>query len=130
MSLQDIDDLNATLRELARVLEPGGLLAIAVVHPMNSAGVFTGDEPTAPFVVDGSYLEPSFYADRVERDGMGITFVSAHRPLQTYFNTLTAAGFTIERVRETEIPEAAIAQPRDRRFQRLPLFLHILATRR
>jgi SAM-dependent methyltransferase len=34
MSLQDIDDLDAAVRESARVLEPGGRVCLAVVHPM------------------------------------------------------------------------------------------------
>jgi ubiquinone/menaquinone biosynthesis C-methylase UbiE len=37
MSLMDIDDMPGAVLEFARVLEPGGQLALAIVHPMNSA---------------------------------------------------------------------------------------------
>ena len=42
MSLQDVDDLDGVVAECARVLEPGGRLCLAIVHPLNSAGTFAG----------------------------------------------------------------------------------------
>ncbi len=127
MCLQDVDDLEGAVREAARVLEPGGRFCFAVVHPLNSAGRFEGDEPDSAFTITDSYLERSYYADNVVRDGLEITFVSAHRPLQAYVDALADAGFVVERLRETEVPEEAINEPRSRRWQRLPLFLHIRA---
>ena len=38
---------------------------------------------------------------------------------------LTSAGFLIERLREPRVPEEAVTVPRNRRWQRLALFLHI-----
>jgi hypothetical protein len=61
------------------------------------------------------------------RDGLEITFVSAHRPLQAYVDALADAGLLVERLRETDVPEAAITEPRSRRWRRLPLFLHVRA---
>lgn len=127
MSLQDVDDLEGAVHEAARVLDPGGRFGLAVVHPMGSAGHFDGNEPDSPFTIAGSYLERSYYADHIVRDGLEITFVSAHRPLQAYVETLADAGFVIERIRETDVPDDAITLPRSRRWQRLPLFLHIRA---
>jgi ubiquinone/menaquinone biosynthesis C-methylase UbiE len=48
MSLQDMDDMPAAIREAARVLEPGGRFCLAVVHPVNSAGTFAGEEAAVP----------------------------------------------------------------------------------
>jgi SAM-dependent methyltransferase len=125
MSLQDVDDLGGAVREVARVLEPGGRLCVAIVHPLNSAGEFEGDAADSPFLIRGSYLGESFYEDNVVRDGFEITFVSAHRPLQAYTDAINDAGLVIERLREPAVPEHAITRTLSRRWQRLPLFLHL-----
>jgi ubiquinone/menaquinone biosynthesis C-methylase UbiE len=129
MSLQDMTDAERALLETARVLEPGGRLCLAIVHPLGSSGRFTGYEPNDPFVITGSYLARFRYRDSVERNGLKMTFESEHRPIQWYFAALEAAGFLVERLRETEIPEAARTEDRQRRWQRLPLFLHVRALR-
>jgi SAM-dependent methyltransferase len=127
MSLQDVDDLDGAVREAARVLRDEGRLCIAIVHPLNSAGTFAGDDPDSPFVIEGSYLEPSRYVDEIAREGLEITFVSVHRPLEAFTSALTDAGFVIERLREPAVPDHAIVQEHSRRWQRLPLFLHLRA---
>jgi SAM-dependent methyltransferase len=129
MSLQDVDDLETAVAEAARVLEPGGSLCLAVVHPFNSAGRFAGDDASSPFVIEGSYLERFRYADNLARDGLEITFVSEHRPIEAYVGALADAGLLVERLRETDVPDSAIVRPRSRRWQRIPLFLHIRAVR-
>jgi ubiquinone/menaquinone biosynthesis C-methylase UbiE len=52
MVLHDVDDLDGAVREAARVLEPGGRLCLAIVHPMNSAGRFEGEAADAPFRIN------------------------------------------------------------------------------
>ena len=82
MSLQDVDDYERAISEAARVLEPGGRLCLAIVHPLNSAGRFShADDPESPFVISGSYLQSSYYEDEIVREGLEMRFVSAHRPL-------------------------------------------------
>ena len=81
------------------------------------------------FVISGSYLEESFYEDNVVRDGLEMTFVSAHRPLHAYTDAINEAGLLIERLDETAAPEHAITRPQSRRWQRVPLFLHLRAIR-
>ena len=129
MSLQDIDDMAGAIREAGRVLEQGGRLCVAIVHPLNSAGAFAGEEPDSPFVISGSYLEQFRYTDELERDGLAVTMTSEHRPLEAYFEALAAAGFVVERLREPAVPDEAVGRPRQRRWQRLPLFLHVRAVR-
>jgi len=129
MSLQDVDDLRGAIREAGRVLEPSGRLCFAIVHPLSSAGAFEGDTAGSPFVIDGSYLDESFYEDNVVRAGLEMTFVSAHRPLQAYTDAIADAGMLIERLNEPAAPEHAITRPLSRRWQRLPLFLHGRAIR-
>ncbi len=127
MSLQDVERLDDAVSEAARVLEPGGTLCIAIVHPMNSAGEFEGDDADSPFTIAGSYLEPSYYADALERDGYSLEIVSVHRPLQMYTAALTKAGLLIEELRETRLPDHAVTTDRMRRWQRIPLFLSLRA---
>ena len=129
MSPQDIDDMPGAAKEIARVLEPGGRLCMAIVHPINSAGRFESEEGDAPFVIKGSYLEEFPYADTVERSGLPMTFHSRHRPIEAYFLALEQAGFLVEALREPAVPDHAVATGRGRRWQRVPLFLHLRARR-
>ncbi|MFL5935429.1 MAG: class I SAM-dependent methyltransferase [Gaiellaceae bacterium] len=130
MSLQDIDDFEGAIGEAGRVLERGGKFCIAIVHPLNSAGRFAGDDADSPFTISGSYLDPYYYADELLRDGLELTLVSAHRPLQAYTDALTSAGLLIECLREPPVPDHALRKPNGRRWQRLPLFLHLRAVKR
>jgi SAM-dependent methyltransferase len=129
MSLHDIDAMPAVVSEIARILQPGGKVCLSIVHPINSAGHFAHKVADAPFVVKGDYLRPFRYSDTVERDGWTMTFHSQHRPLEAYFLALEAAGLLVEALREPRIPEHAITSEASRRWQRLPLFLHIRAYR-
>lgn len=127
MSLQDVDQMPTAVEEAARVLETGGRLCLAIVHPLNSAGRFGGDEPDSPFTIEGSYLKSSFYEDNVARGGLEMTFVSAHRPVSAYAEALADSGLLIERLREPPVPEHAMTRPPNRRWARVPLFLHLRA---
>jgi SAM-dependent methyltransferase len=125
MSLQDIDDLMSAVAEMGRVLVDEGLACIAVVHPLNSAGKFAEESATSPFVIQDTYLDEFTYTDEFSRDGLRIAFHSRHRPIQAYSRALEAAGFVIETVRELGVPAEAISVERSRRWQRIPLFLHL-----
>jgi SAM-dependent methyltransferase len=123
MSLMDMDDPEGAVAEIGRVLAPGGWFVIAVVHPINSAGQFVpreGDDD-APFVIE-SYLERRPYVDRLERDGLEMTFTSLHLTLEDYSRALEAGGFLVHRVRELYDDE-------NPRWRRVPLFLRLDAVR-
>ncbi len=123
MSLQDVDDLEAVLCEAARVLVPGGRLHMAIVHPLNSAGSWVDRDQAAPFVIEGSYLDPHHRVDEVERDGLPMTFHLEHRPLGVYSRALRDAGFVIEVIEEPTTDD------QESRWTRVPLFLHLTARR-
>jgi SAM-dependent methyltransferase len=123
MSLHDIDDMDAAVREAARILATGGRVCAALVHPINSAGRFAEHTPAAPFVIRESYFEQRRYADTVERDGLTMTFSSVHRPMEAIVAAFESAGLLIERMVE-------LGDPTDRpgdRWTRIPLFLHLRA---
>ncbi len=129
-SLMDFDDLEGSIRELARVLVPGGRLAVSIVHPFADAGRFDSRQPDAAFVLTGSYLGRRRVHEHFERDGMEITFHGYAYPIEDYARALEAAGLLIERLREPAAPVAAVADdPGEGRWQRVPLFLHLLALR-
>lgn len=119
MSLQDMDDMPGAVREAARVLEPGGRLCLAVVHPLNALGQFATADPGAPFVIEGDYFARRHYTDTAERDGLRLRFHQHHWTLDDYFAAFEAAGLLVERVREVT--------EREGRWSRMPLFLHVRA---
>jgi SAM-dependent methyltransferase len=123
MSLHDIDDMESAVAEIGRILLPGGTFCLAIVHPINSGGTFESREQDAPFLIRDSYFEIRRYADRVERDGLEMTFTSYHRPLQAYIAALQAASFVVERL--IEVPD--MGDPPGSRWQRVPLFLDLRA---
>lgn len=129
MSLQDVDDLDGAVGEAARVLVPGGRLCIAVVHPLNSAGAFTGEVPDAAFVIEGSYLDRGRrYTGTIQRDGLTMTFHSLHHSLEGYTRALEDAGLLIEAVREPAVDAEHLDDgPPAARWTRVPLFLHLRA---
>jgi len=129
MSLQDVDDAPGAISEAARLLEPGGRLCLAVVHPFSSAGRFETDAPDSAFHVDISYLDVSYLEDTVVREGLEVLFPSAHRPMHMYVQAMTGAGLLIDRMAEPRLPERAIHSERARRWQRMPLFLHLRAVK-
>jgi SAM-dependent methyltransferase len=128
MCLHDIDAMPAAVHEAARVLQAGGRLCAAIPHPVNTAGSFDGRDEDAPFVINGSYLGHAPTSMVVDRGGIRMTFHSEHRPLEAYFRAMEAAGLLTETIREVGAPEhIARRDPSDRRWQRVPLFLHLRA---
>ena len=124
-SLMDIDDWVSAIEESARLLLPGGRFVIAIVHPINAAGGFEGDggDRDDPFIIRGSYMSTARFSDRIERDGLVMTFNGEHRPLAAYFAALRASHFVIDDLREVT------AEDPDDRWSRIPMFLHLSAVR-
>lgn len=130
-SLMDVDEMPDAVAEIGRVLKPDGTLCASITHPMVDSGGWR-DEQT--FVIDKPYLERKRYEGTFEREGLpAFTFRGWVYPLETYSRALEAAGFVIEALREPAMPDALAEQrprTRARRWQRLPNFLTIRASRR
>jgi SAM-dependent methyltransferase len=120
MTPQDMDDLEGALREAARVLAPGGRLALATVHPLNSFRLHDG----------ASYFSRFRYSDPMERGGVAVVFHSVHLPLADLLGAVLDAGLVLEALREPRVPAEAARGRRDPEgIARRPLWLHLLARR-
>ncbi len=109
--LEHVDDFDAFLREVGRVLAPGGAFVLVMNHPAYTA-------PGAGPVVDlsdgevlwrwGPYFEP---ASATEPAGSGRVLFH-HRPLGTLLNTAAHHGLALQRLDERALgPEAVADQP-------------------
>ena len=130
MSLQDVDELDASVHEIARVLRKGGAFCMAVLHPIVTAGDFADDTPSSAYVISRPYAEVRRFAEREERDGLAMVFHSVHRPLGHYIAALHRAGLVLEELREPLPPPALLAdRPEMVRQARIPWWLHVRARR-
>jgi len=115
MSLMDAAQPERALREVARVLRPGGFLQFSIVHPCFAP-------PRRRVVKDSSgkplALEVARYFDRVDGELERWIFSAApaeakarlplfeiprfHRPLSEWLNAIADAGFHVERCVEPQ----------------------------
>lgn len=119
MVLLNVDDLDAVVTEVARVLAPGGRFCFSTTHP-DSGRRKAGDD----------YFAVVRFAETRERDGVRMTFHDVHRPLSSYFGALERAGLVVEALREPVPDDAYVADhPRVARWRREPCFLHVRAVK-
>ena len=124
-SLMDIDGMQQSVLEAARVLRPGGRLCACVTHPIPDAGRFVSAEPDASFIIEGSYLGSRRWLElEAERDGLPMNFSGWAYPLETYFRALENAGLMVDALREPPYPEDQPAEAdASARWRRIPMFL-------
>jgi SAM-dependent methyltransferase len=119
-SLMDIDDMERSVHEAARVLRHGGAMCACVTHPIPDAGRYESADSDARFIIEGTYLgERRWFASDVERDGTRMSFAGWAYPLEGYFGPLERAGFLIQAVREP----SSNGTGDDNLWGRIPLFL-------
>jgi SAM-dependent methyltransferase len=122
--LMDVEELDATVAEAARVTRPGGFLCICVVHPTNDAAVLSGDT----FVLERPYLTSETVDEAIEHNGLRMRFRGWRHPLERYAKALEAAGLVIDRLREPAMPAAAVAaRPGRAPWTHVPMFLFLRA---
>lgn len=96
-----VADSAALMRELARVVRPGGTVAYSTSHPIR--WVFPDVPGQAGLTVSGSYFNTDPY---VESDAAGrVTYVEHHRTLGERVREAVAAGLTVENLVEPPWPE-------------------------
>jgi SAM-dependent methyltransferase len=96
-----VADSAAVMREVARVLRPGGAWVFSLTHPMR--WIFWDEPDESGLLVHNSYFDRHPY---VERDGDGtVTYIEQHRTLGDRVRELVAAGFTLRDLVEPEWPD-------------------------
>ena len=119
-TLMDIDEMELSVLEAARVLRHGGALCACVTHPLADAGRYESDDSDARFIIEGTYLgERRWLAIEIERGGARMNFAGWAYPLEGYFGAMERAGFVIQAVREPSANEDGD----DKRWRGIPLFL-------
>jgi SAM-dependent methyltransferase len=96
-----VADSGALMREVARVLKPGGRWVFAVNHPLR--WIFPDDPGERGLTAIQSYFDRSPYVE-VDADGVP-AYAEHHRTLGDRVRELRTAGFTLVDVVEPEWPE-------------------------
>jgi ubiquinone/menaquinone biosynthesis C-methylase UbiE len=96
-----VADSAGVMRQVARVLRPGGWWVFSTTHPFRWC--FLDDPGPGGLVVESSYFDRRAY---VEQDEAGrATYVEHHRTIGDRVREIVAAGLVIEDVVEPEWPE-------------------------
>ncbi|MFB9743151.1 class I SAM-dependent methyltransferase [Pseudonocardia sulfidoxydans] len=96
-----VADPRQVMREVCRVLRPGGRWVFAVNHPMR--WMFPDDPGPDGLVVGQSYFDRTPYLE-VDDDGAA-TYVEHHRTMGDRIRDVVAAGLVLDDVVEPEWPE-------------------------
>lgn len=122
LSLIDIPDVAAAIREMARVLKPGGTLLIANLTNFNTAAAVSElgwtdlRDGRRAFAMDHYLEERSAWTE-----WRGIRIVNWHRPLETYMSLLLGEGLVLRHFAE---PAPQGGDPdRAARYRRAPWFM-------
>jgi SAM-dependent methyltransferase len=100
-AVQFVADSGAVMREVARVLRPGGRWVFSTTHPVRWC--FPDDPGPGGLVARNAYFDRTPY---VEQDADGVaTYVEHHRTLGDRVREIVGAGLALVDVVEPEWPD-------------------------
>jgi len=118
--LMDLPDYASAVREVFRLLRPGGAFVVVISHPCFSCGPCGWDTPAqdSPRREDRLAFRVDHYFHRGPTLGQWEGFdpvLSFHRPLRDYWETFAGTGFTVTGFEEPSItPRGRRELPRSR----------------
>jgi SAM-dependent methyltransferase len=98
--LQNVADLHGSVQEMSRVLRPGGVLCVCVVHPVTDLGAFESEGDGNRFFLRERYFDTRRIEETEERDGIRMTFRGWTYSLEEYVRAFESAGLRIDVLRE------------------------------
>ncbi|MEM7141639.1 MAG: class I SAM-dependent methyltransferase [Actinomycetota bacterium] len=109
---EHVDALDESLREVARVLRPGGRFVLFLNHPLlqtPDSGMIIDHmiEPPETYWRIGPYLREAVTVEEVQKD-VFVRFV--HRPLSRYVNGMISAGIDLSEMLEPAPPPGFLAK--------------------
>lgn len=99
--VSDIDDLDATLGTVSRVLKPGGIFVLSLLHPC-----FPGwtENVSASWPRGGGYFTEGWWRSQAAKSLLRRQVGSNHRTISTYINALVRHDLPVESVAEPPPP--------------------------
>ena len=124
MMLMDCEDFDGTVKEIARVLRPGGKLFASVCHPCfhTSGGIGRQVEGLDRQVVVSNYYHPTEWEAPLSSGNISVIW--RHRTFEDYVKVFTKCGLTITDLNEPIPTDEQAAQFESFAWmQKIPLFL-------
>lgn len=111
--IEHLDPFEPTLREIARVLAPGGCFLLLLNHPLLQA---PGSGWIDDHILDEQYWRVGAYLREdvaMEELAAGVTLPFVHRPLSRYIHAMGEVGLLVEDMEEPAPPPGFLARARE-----------------